>query len=71
MRTMYSWSHCRLEGLVPGGRNLDSLGDQESVLSAERWGNPRALPTLSALVLHIGFARMAVAHRNVVGEGTR
>lgn len=49
-----------------------SLGDQASVLTAERWGKPMcSADTSSALVLQVGFARTAVAHRNVVGEGTR
>lgn len=44
-----------------------SLGDQESVLTAERWGKQ-----CFALVLQVGFAGLAVAHRNVIGkEGTR
>ena len=49
-----------------------SLGDQESVLRAKRWGKPTcSADTSSALVLQVGSARTAVAHRNVVGEGTR
>lgn len=42
-----------------------SLGDQESVLTAQRGGGNQC----SALVLQVGFARLAVAHRNVIGEG--
>lgn len=35
------------------------------MLAAERDGENQS----SALVFQVGFARMAVAHRNVIGEG--
>lgn len=50
-------AHYRLEAWLPVQKSAYGLGEQASVLTAD---------ILSALSIQVRFARMALAHRNVV-----